>query len=110
MIVCSCNFLSDEKIKEAVLGLLNDDEWQLISPGLVYHALKRRGRCCNCFPDVVDIIVSTSEAFHQKMQTPEKDISPFVGRIRDEHLRCETARKLAAMARRQDRKINRKQD
>ena len=39
-------------------SLLDEDCWQLIVPAKVYHAMQKRGRCCGCFPNVVDIILS----------------------------------------------------
>jgi bacterioferritin-associated ferredoxin len=56
MIVCQCNLLSKDEIEAAVEKLLNDDPWQLIVPSKVYHFIRIRGRCCGCFPDVVEII------------------------------------------------------
>jgi bacterioferritin-associated ferredoxin len=56
MIVCQCNLVSKNEIEAAVEELLTEDPWQLIVPSKVYHSMRIRGRCCGCFPDVVDII------------------------------------------------------
>ncbi|MBU4529940.1 MAG: (2Fe-2S)-binding protein [Hoeflea sp.] len=56
MIVCQCNILSKAEIETAVEQLLLQDPWRLIVPSTVYHAMRMRGRCCGCFPDVVEII------------------------------------------------------
>ncbi len=56
MIVCQCNILSKAEIEAAVEQLLAQDPWRLIVPSTVYHAMRMRGRCCGCFPDVVEII------------------------------------------------------
>ena len=61
MIVCQCNLLSRGEIEAAVEKLLTDDPWQLIVPSKVYHSMRIRGRCCGCFPDVVEIIGAVSE-------------------------------------------------
>jgi bacterioferritin-associated ferredoxin len=61
MIVCQCNFMSRAEIESAVERLLNEDPWRLIVPSTVYHAMGQRGRCCGCFPDVVEIIAEVTE-------------------------------------------------
>ena len=61
MIVCQCNILSRHEIEEAVEKLLAEDPWRLIVPSTVYHAMRMRGRCCGCFPDVVEIIAEVTE-------------------------------------------------
>lgn len=81
------------------MSLLEKDAWQLITPGVVYHAMKQRGRCCGCFPNVVAIIVETTERYHRELETPEAQIIPFIQKIRAEHERCETARMIARKAR-----------
>ena len=60
MIVCQCNILFRHEIERAVEQLLADDPWRLIVPSTVYHAMRMRGRCCGCFPDVVDIIAEVT--------------------------------------------------
>ncbi|GAB4353741.1 MAG: (2Fe-2S)-binding protein [Oricola sp.] len=99
MIVCSCNVIMKREIEEVVIGLLARDAWRLITPGTVYHAMKRRGRCCGCFPNVIAIIVETTERYHRQLETPEAEIIPFIRKIRAEHERCETARMIARKAR-----------
>lgn len=95
MIVCSCNVIALREIEDVIVGFLKADEWQLITPGMVYHAMAKRGKCCSCFPRVIDTIVSVSEAYHRRKATPEDKIIPFIARIRAEHERCETVRRIA---------------
>jgi hypothetical protein len=99
MIVCSCNVIMKKEIEEVITGLLEKDAWQLITPGVVYHAMKQRGRCCGCFPNVISIIVGMTERYHRELETPEAEIIPFIQKIRAEHERCETARMIARKAR-----------
>lgn len=99
MIVCSCNVIMRREIEEVIIGLLDKDAWQLITPGVVYHAMKQRGRCCGCFPNVISIIVELTERYHRELDTPEAEIIPFIQKIRAEHERCETARMIARKAR-----------
>jgi hypothetical protein len=89
-----------KEIEKAVTALLDKDAWQLITPGVVYHAMKQRGRCCGCFPEVISIIVETTERYHRERETPDEQIRPFIQKIRAEHERCETARMFARRARR----------
>lgn len=63
MIVCHCNVLTKEVITEAIDGLIDDDRYQLITPGKVYRELGKRGKCCGCFPQVVGLIVKRLEEF-----------------------------------------------
>ena len=98
MIVCSCNVIMKKEIEGVVTDLLDQDAWQLITPGVVYHAMKKRGRCCGCFPNVISIIVDVTERYHRDLETPDEKILPFIQKIRAEHDRCETARMLARQA------------
>ena len=65
MIVCHCNLISEREIEETVVALLDADPWQLIVPAKVYHAMAKRGRCCGCFPSVVDIIIRMTAEYHR---------------------------------------------
>ena len=95
MIVCHCNLITTEEIEATIIGLLEQDAWQLIVPLQVYHALEKRGRCCGCFPNVVNIIVKTVAAYHKAHLTPEAEIVSLVDRIREKHQTCITAQLLA---------------
>ncbi|MEM6666324.1 MAG: (2Fe-2S)-binding protein [Pseudomonadota bacterium] len=100
VIVCSCNIISKSEIVAVVRDFLRADPWQLITAGKVYAAMAKRGKCCGCFPGVIDIIVATAEDFHREMATHEAEIIPFISRIREEHERCQTMRTLLAERRR----------
>ncbi|MEO1747264.1 MAG: (2Fe-2S)-binding protein [Pseudomonadota bacterium] len=97
MIVCSCNIITKEEIAEVIRDFLRVDEWQLITVGMVYHAMEKRGKCCGCFPNAIGIIVEVSEAWHRERKRDDSVVIPFVARIREEHQRCETFRQLAKM-------------
>lgn len=92
MIVCQCNLITVQDIEQAIEGLLAGDPWKLIVPVQVYHALGKRGRCCGCFPGVVDIIVRVTSAIHQRLETPEAEVISFIDRLREEHQRQESER------------------
>lgn len=95
MLVCSCNIITKNEIVSVIRKLLCDEPWQLIIPLQVYHELGKRGRCCGCFPHLVDIIVKTSEQFHLEMEADEKKIVNFIEKLKEKHQQCETARMLA---------------
>lgn len=67
MITCHCNFITDKEIEDVVLDFLGEDPWQLVVPNKVYHEMGKRGRCCGCFPSVIDVIIRTTVEFHHQM-------------------------------------------
>ncbi|MCY0093487.1 (2Fe-2S)-binding protein [Hoeflea ulvae] len=100
MIVCSCNIVSRKDIEEVIVDFLNVDAWQLITPGKVFQAVSARGKCCGCFPGVIDIIVETTERYHAVMESPAPRVVDLLKRIADQRRRVETARKRTAEKRR----------
>lgn len=102
MIVCHCNLIREDEIETAIVGMLDQDPWQLIVPLKVYHELNKRGRCCACFPNVVDIIIRVTAEYHQRQQTPESEIQSLVVRLSEvnrerEQVRREAARRIAVI-------------
>lgn len=85
MITCHCNRISVAAIEETVRELLSEEAYQLIVPLQVYHRMAKRGRCCNCFPSVVDIIVRVTAEFHEELQTPSAEIVDLVARLKIQH-------------------------
>ena len=85
MLVCSCNFISEKDIQDIIVELLDEDCWQLIVPAKVYHRLEKRGRCCGCFPNVINIIIHTTEAYHKKHDSTDAEICDFLSRLKDFH-------------------------
>jgi len=98
VIVCHCNVITKSEIVDTVRDLLRPDPWQLITAGQVYHAMEKRGRCCGCFPGVIDIIISTTEAVHAEMESHSATVIDLVARIRAEHQRFESIRQLKSRA------------
>ncbi len=64
MLVCHCNLITEKEIEETIIDLLEQDPWNLIVPAKVYHTLQKRGRCCGCFPNVVETIIRVTENYH----------------------------------------------
>jgi bacterioferritin-associated ferredoxin len=82
MLVCHCNVITQKEIEEAVVGLLDADPWQLIVPAKVYHALAKRGRCCGCFPNVVETIIRVTEIYHSRSNPDGEEIMSYLDRVR----------------------------
>ena len=97
MMVCSCNIITDKDIRDVIISFLDDDCWQLIVPGKVYHAMQKRGRCCGCFPNVVDIIVKTTQDYHAMRNSEGSDVVDFMERLKRFH----EEQKIAIIERRQ---------
>ena len=85
----------EREIKSVITDLLDADPWQLIVPGQVYHEMGKRGKCCGCFPKLVDLIVQTVEAYHRALETDEGTVVQFISQLKEKHEQCETARMLA---------------
>jgi len=67
MLVCHCNVISQKEIEGVVREFLDADPWEIIVPAKVYHVMEKRGRCCSCFPNVVDIVIAVTESYHREM-------------------------------------------
>jgi bacterioferritin-associated ferredoxin len=89
--VCSCNIITDRDIRDVITSLLDEDCWQLIVPGKVYHAMQKRGRCCGCFPNVVDIIVQTTQDYHAARDSAGVEVVDFMERLKVFHAEQKTA-------------------
>ena len=81
MLVCHCNLITQKEIEEAIVGLLDADPWQLIVPAKVYHTLSKRGRCCGCFPNVMETIIRVTEEYHRR--DDDADTVTFLDRVRE---------------------------
>jgi len=82
MLVCHCNLITEKEIEGAIRGLLDADPWQLIVPAKVYHSLAKRGRCCGCFPNVVETIIRVTEDYHRRGGVGEPETITFLDRVR----------------------------
>lgn len=66
MIVCSCNLITRRDIEGVIEAVLAEDAHAVLTPGLIYHRLNRRGRCCGCFPQVSRILVECVMEFRAR--------------------------------------------
>lgn len=82
MLICHCNLITEQEIEQTIIALLEQDPWQLIVPAKVYHALSKRGRCCGCFPNVVEAIIRVTESYHGQSEAGGTDIESHLDRVR----------------------------
>lgn len=82
MLVCHCNLITQNEIEAAIVEMLDEDPWQLIVPAKVYHAMEKRGRCCGCFPNVVETIIRVTEDYHSQSDNHDADIVTHLDRVR----------------------------
>ena len=83
MLICHCNVITEKEIEATIMGLLEQDPWQLIVPARVYHTLQKRGRCCGCFPNVVETIIRVTEHYHARSEASGADIVSHLDRVRE---------------------------
>ena len=54
----------------------------------VYKEMGKRGRCCNCFPNVVQIIERVTERFHRNLGTADAErTAAFLSNLKAENRR-----------------------
>lgn len=73
MIVCSCNIITRGDIEAVIEEILVEDPYAVLTPGLLYHRLGRRGKCCGCFPHVSRILVQHACVVRERLSTGEWD-------------------------------------
>jgi hypothetical protein len=83
MLVCHCNIITEKEIEQTIVRLLDEDRWQLIVPAKVYHAMAKRGRCCGCFPNVVETIIRVTEEYHAHSEAGGVDVVSHLDRVRE---------------------------
>jgi hypothetical protein len=82
MLICQCNLITQKEVEQAILSLLDQDPWQLIVPAKVYHTLSKRGRCCGCFPNVVETIIRVTEEYHLRDGRDGAEVITFLDRVK----------------------------
>ena len=84
MLICHCNVITEKEIEQTIIDMLDEDAWQLIVPAKVYHRLQKRGRCCGCFPNVVETIIRVTEGYHARVaKRATADIVSYLDRVRE---------------------------
>jgi len=82
MLICSCNVIDQKQIEETVWAMLEKDCWQLIVPGKVFREMEKRGRCCGCFPNVLETIIEVTELYHREHNQDENASISHLDRVR----------------------------
>jgi len=82
MLVCHCNLITQKEIEATIVAMLDEDPWQLIVPAKVYHAMAQRGRCCGCFPNVVETIIRVTEDYHRNIGGGDAETVTYLDRVR----------------------------
>lgn len=75
--------ITQQEVEATIVSLLDDDPWQLLVPAKVYHALSKRGRCCGCFPNVVETIIKVTEEYHRRAELSGAEIVTHLDRVRE---------------------------
>ncbi|MGH6924007.1 MAG: (2Fe-2S)-binding protein [Propylenella sp.] len=73
MIVCSCNIITRGDLEGVIKEILAEDPYAVLTSGLLYHRLGRRGKCCGCFPHVSEILVEHGTLVRGMMERGEWD-------------------------------------
>ncbi len=83
MLVCQCNMITQKEVEDTIISMLDEDRWQLIVPAKVYHTMSKRGRCCGCFPNVVETIIRVTEEYHQRHDQSEgAEVVTYLDQVR----------------------------
>ncbi len=64
MIVCSCNFITDRDIRDAVDGLMLAGPVQNLTPCKVYKAIGSRPNCGSCLNNASELIRKRAAHLH----------------------------------------------
>ncbi len=83
MLICHCNLITQKEIEDTIVDLLDQDPWSLIVPAKVYHTLHKRGRCCGCFPNVVETIIRVTEEYHARSEPRASEVVSHLDRVRN---------------------------
>ncbi len=83
MLICHCNLITEKEIEDTIVQLLDQDPWSLIVPAKVYHTLHKRGRCCGCFPNVVETIIRVTEEYHARSEARASEVVLHLDRVRN---------------------------
>ncbi|MDD7910047.1 MULTISPECIES: bacterioferritin-associated ferredoxin [Pseudovibrio] len=56
MIVCHCNVINDDDLRQAAEELQGGPNGSLPTPGALFRKLGHRPNCGGCFPRVIDVV------------------------------------------------------
>ena len=82
MLICHCNVITEKEIEETIVELLDKDPWNSSCRRKSITRLHKRGRCCGCFPNVVETIIRVTENYHARSEAGGADIVSHLDRVR----------------------------
>lgn len=68
MIACQCNVITTKDIHAAMDAIWAEDPLRVLTPGLVFRRLEKRGQCCGCIPNIIDIMQAYADVCRSRDQ------------------------------------------
>lgn len=66
MIVCSCAYVTDRDLEQAVLEVMSQPDAPLPTPGVIYRQLQKKMQCCGCAPLAAETIYAKMEELERR--------------------------------------------
>jgi bacterioferritin-associated ferredoxin len=66
MIVCSCAYVTDRDLEQAVLEVMSQPNAPLPTPGVIYRHLQKKMQCCGCAPLAAEMIYAKMEELENR--------------------------------------------
>jgi hypothetical protein len=66
MIVCSCAYVTDRDLEQAVIEVMSQPNAPLPTPGVIYRHLQKKMQCCGCAPLAAETIYAKMEDLEQR--------------------------------------------
>lgn len=102
MMVCHCNRLTDDVLRDAAAELALEPGRRAVTPGAVFRAAGCRPRCGGCFPLVVEVLHGATRGLPAFLDPAERPAAAHAHACADcprhEHERARAAGELAAPA------------
>lgn len=72
MLVCHCNRLTDDVLRDAAAELALEPGRRVVTPGAVFRAAGCRPRCGGCFPLVVEVLHGATRGLPARLDPSER--------------------------------------
>lgn len=66
MIVCSCAYVTDRDLEQAVIEVMSLPNAPLPTPGVIYRHLQKKMQCCGCAPLAAETIYAKMEDLERR--------------------------------------------
>jgi bacterioferritin-associated ferredoxin len=100
MMVCHCNRLTDDVLRDAAADLALEPGRRVVTPGAVFRAAGCRPRCGGCFPLVVEVLHGATRGLPTYLDPAERPAAVHAHACADcpraEHERARAAGELPA--------------